>query len=273
MKLTFTTCEDAQRLLPLLSSSELDELDGASAERLRRHVAACDRCATEARIQHQCNLRLREACSDEFFNSAALQARIKSQLRAISRPWWQRMLNLQPQWSGTMTIALTLATLLVLVGGTRYLLHSVRVPLPVASARDHIRCVINREHQDWHTQPREISAFLEQHLGSPQPLDYQSLGLRLVRTRICNLAGPQFVHLVLADGQQREISIYIRQSTERLAGGNALDDDGKPTLHYDHVGSFQIASFESGQKTMVLLTSFDSDGIERLAQRLRAQLS
>ena len=273
MRLTFMTCEEAQRLLPLLSSAELDELEVEGAELLRQHVAACDRCATEARIQQECDARLREACSDELTDSAALQARIQSQLRAISLPWWQRMLNWQLHWSGTPAIALTLATLLVLVGGTWYRLHSVRVSLPVASARDHIRCVVHHEHDDWHTQPREMSAFLEQHLGSAQPIDYQSLGLHLVRTRICNLGGPRFVHLVLADDQQREISLYIRRSAERLIGGNALDDDGKPTLHYDHVGSFQIASFESGQKTIVLLTSLTAGGTERLAERLRAQLS
>ncbi len=270
MKSMFNTCEEAQALLPLLRSSELDREDASG---LQQHLAACERCQREARLQNQYDDLLRQACFEDALHSALLQERVRNRIAAAAIPWWRHFFAVHIPRSRASLTAGALAMLLVLSGGLWYFVRSTQVTLPAASARDHVRCVINHEHEDWHTQPKDVAAFFEQHLGTAHPVDYQALGLSLVRTRICNLGGPRFVHLVLMDDRQREVSLYVRRSATRLLAGDARDGAGKPALHYDRAGSFEIASFESGNKTVLLLTPLTAEGTERLAERLRSQFS
>lgn len=268
MKSMFNTCEEAQALLPLLRSLELDREEASG---LQQHLAACERCQKEVRLQNQYEDRLRQACLEDAPHSALLQERVRNRIAAAAIPWWRHIFVVHIPWSRGSSMAGALAMLLVLSGGLWYFVRSTQVTLPTASARDHIRCVINHEHDDWHTQPKDVAAFFEQHLGTAHPVNYEALGLNLVRTRICNLGGPRFVHMVLVDNRQREISLYVRQSATRLLDGNAQDAAGKPALHHDRAGSFEIASFESGNKTVLLLTSLTAEGSGRLAERLRSQ--
>ena len=270
MKFTFSTCEEAQVLLPLLRSSELDREEASG---LQQHLAACERCQKEARVQRQYDDVLRQACLEDAPHSALLQQRVRNRIRAAATPSWRHRFAIHMPRVLASALAGAFAMLLVLFGGLWYFVRSAQITLPAASARDHVRCVLNHEHEDWHTQPKDVAAFFEQHLGTGHPVNYQALGLNLVRTRICNLGGPRFVHMVLVDDRQREISLYVRQSATRLLDGSARDAAGKPALHYDHAGSFEFASFESGNKTVLLLTSLTAEGTERLADRLLSQFS
>jgi len=266
----FSTCEEVQQRLPLFWCSELKpEEEGL----LQHHLDSCPHCAREAALQQDYDARLRNACLGDMPDATLVQHRIREKLSSESLPWWRQFFPFRVAAFSPAAAAMVLTIVLLSTGVAWYAFRSSPISLAAASARDHVRCVVNHEHEDWHTEPSDISAFFMHHLGTAQPVNLENLGMHLVRTRICNLAGPRFVHLVLTDEQQREISVYIRQSPDRLIAGDRLDRTGRPSLHYDRVGSFQIASFESDAKTVLLLAPWTASRTAILAERLRAQFS
>ena len=86
----------------------------------------------------------------------------------------------------SVAAAMVLTIVFLSTGIAWYSIHSSSVSLAAASARDHVRCVVNHEHDDWHTEPGDVSAFFTHHLGTARPVNFENLGMHLVRTRICN---------------------------------------------------------------------------------------
>lgn len=86
----------------------------------------------------------------------------------------------------SVAAAMLLTIVFLSTGIAWYSIHSSSVSLAAASARDHVRCVVNHEHDDWHTEPGDVSAFFTHHLGTARPVNFENLGMHLVRTRICD---------------------------------------------------------------------------------------
>lgn len=261
-------CQQFQELLPLLWTRELEGHQLNSAEKHRR---MCPTCREAASIEEDLNLLIRQAYTEMPDYAAAAAESVRQRVRPqliTSRFNWRSIFSVPNFQMVTATVAvLLIATISLLFWNNR------SVSLFAASHRDHIRCVRNHEHDDWLKAPTEVSVFLQKHLGvSAVPFDYEALGLRLMRTRICNLGGPRFVHIVFQDASRNEVSLYLRHSPQSLLSGQGQFETAGARVYVEQIEEFQIAAFEMKQRTFVLLSSLPGATTSRLAASLIQQL-
>ena len=261
-------CRQLEELLPLLWTRELD---GPALKTAEKHLMNCAACREAASTEEELNRMLRQAYAESPGYAADAAEGVRARVRPLliaSRFDWKSIFSIP---TFRMAAAAVTLALIAIVG--MFFWQNRGVSLYAASHRDHVRCVRNHEHDDWIKAAPAVSAFLQKNLGvDAVPFDYEALGLRFVRTRVCNLGGPRFVHIVFEDASRNEISLYLRKSPQSLLAGPPEFQTAGTGVYIQQIDEFQIAAFETKQRTFVLLSALPRETSRRLAATLIQQL-
>jgi hypothetical protein len=135
-----------------------------------------------------------------------------------------------------------------------------------SAADDHFEEVVQRAPlEGWRTTPFEIEGLVKAELGDQQiisglaPAEY-----RIVRARVCDLAGGRYVHLVYQN-EKREISIYVKHKGSELPGA-VLETVNRCPVHAESTGRLEVAGFQSEKFTVLIVSDLPRAESLRLAR-------
>jgi anti-sigma factor RsiW len=260
------TCSEAKYVMPLYVSSELDVTRMAEYELHLQQCAVCRREAEQLRIYDE---MLREAVAWQPLDTQVLRARIWNQISASERVGS----GLARRRVHLLSIA---ALLLVAIGaGVIYITRLSRTSETVytSAVDDHTEEVVQQAPiEGWRTSRVEIERLVKERLGDLNvinklpPADY-----KLVRARVCDLAGEQYVHLVY-DAGEREISIFVRQKDSELPGGAMQMVNGCP-LRVESARGFEVAGFQTEKLTVLIVSDLPRAESMRLARETALRIA
>jgi anti-sigma factor RsiW len=258
-------CSEANYVIPLYLSSELDTKVMAEFE---LHLQRCAMCAREVEQLRLNDDLLRNVFARRPLDIRDLRARFWSQI-SISEN--KRLRFRRPVYM------LPIAALLLLTIGAGIIYFT----LPYTSSQtvyasavdDHTEEVVQRAPiNGWRETPEEIEKLLRKELGDSDvmrklaPADY-----KLARARLCDLGSEQYVHLVYKN-EQREISIYIRPKGSQLPGA-VVDTVNGCTLHAESAGRLEVAGYQSEKFTVLIVSDLPRRESLRLAHEAAEQIA
>jgi anti-sigma factor RsiW len=254
-------CKQVAELAPLYLSGELDRERAGAVD---AHLRSCPSCMSDLESQARLDLRVREVIAGEHVDATAVERWIRARMATDSS---RKVASISPRPSRRRWIAaaMGIAALLLLIALGYRILMGPRVARVYAdAARDHQREVIEQEPRRWLSGRASIAAMAEgQGIDASAPFALSSGSYRLERARLCYLDGRIFLHVVYTDGR-RDFSVYFRvRGAESLPGPGRETDNGR-ILHASKLGDEQVASFQTPQMTVVVVTEGSSDPVDAL---------
>jgi anti-sigma factor RsiW len=247
------TCRDIAEWTPLYLSGELArELNPTRFSAFRVHLATCECCAREVEQQREMDESLQSGVRAEPFESAVVEARVRSRIASERRP---RM----AAW-----IAAAVAAILVVgIFGSRVLMMRPASPLCDDAADDHRTEVVDAQHRAWRTTVQEIQVLADRP-GVAVPVAAPA-GYHLDRGRLCRLEGKAYLHLVYSNGAQ-EFSLFLRHRGAELPPGAARETaNGRPLYTADR-GHEHVVFLQTDRLTAVIVTDQSSQAALSLAR-------
>jgi len=221
-------CPDAEFVMPLYLSGELDATTMAQFD---RHIETCPACLHKLEEQQSLDAGLRSALLAEPIESTSVRNNVLAQIKSTPRSHRASI-----AWITAIAAALLVAITLGLAtrDNARY---------EQASA-DHIYEVIQNHQKNWQTQA-SLEQFVAQKVSSAQ---LGIPGYHLLRGKECRIAKTPYVHLVYgSDTDSREqISMYVlsgdqgtmlrRIATSLMPGIRSRAQDGLNVTEGDSSG-------------------------------------
>jgi anti-sigma factor RsiW len=246
-------CTQIAELAPLYLSGELDRERAGAVD---AHLKSCPACMQDLESQAGLDARIREAMAAERVDSTGVERWIRAHIAAEPRG----KVASAPSRRAWMTAAMGIAALLLLIAaGYRGLLSQHVARVYADAAQDHQLEVIQQEPRPWLSDRSAISALTEkQGIAGSVPFALSSGAYRLERAKLCYLDGRVFLHAVYTDGAQ-EFSVYFRvRGAESLPGRARESDNGRP-LHVSALNGEQVASFQTDNLTVMVVSDRSSD--------------
>ena len=240
-------CREARSLMPLYLSGESE---GEVRPSFAAHLAACRVCEREIEGQALLDERLAGALSREQPDTARIERFVRRHMSASrSRRRWIR-------W-GAMA-----ASAIVAIAGTYALLRRATAPPWYAdAARDHRAEVVDNQPRRWRSGEAEIDILAAQNgLSVAQVSALAPAGYSLEHAKTCGIGGQRMLHLVFTNGT-RKYSIYVRPHRS-----------AEETVRIVQRSPEQVAGFETGRFSALVVTSGDAAECEELARLVAGRL-
>jgi len=257
-------CNQVADLAPLYLSGELDR---ERAGVIDAHLRSCPSCMRELESQAHLDARMREVIAGEHVDASAVErwirARISMEPRSKIAPMSLRSPAQPHRRRWVASVAAVAAALLLIAAGYRVLLGQHVAPVYAAAAQDHHLEVVNHAPRSWLFERAAISALAEgQGIPAAVPFALSSGPYRLERAKLCFLDGRIFLHAVYTDGT-REFSVYFRVRGAQALPGSPREIDNGRILHTSTLGSEQVASLQTKDLTvMVVSDRYSGDALQ-----------
>jgi len=240
-------CGEVRNLAPLYLSGEMSEEQRQS---FASHLAACPECEAEIERQSTLDARLLAALCEESPDTSRIEQSLRRHIASTQS---------HKRWMGAGAVAASLIAALV---GSYALLRPSPAPGSYAdAARDHWAEVVEKQPRHWRSGPAEIEALGAQSgLSIAQITALAPAGYRLEHAKTCGLDGQRMLHLVFTNGAQ-EYSLYLRPHRSI-----------KERVRIVRSNSEQVAGFETGHFTALVVTVGPAAQCEELAQLTAARL-
>ncbi len=257
-------CNQVGELAPLYLSGELDrERAGA----IDAHLRSCASCMREIESQAQLDARMREVIAGERVDATSVERWIRARISTAPR---NKVASISPgapahsrrrRW---IVAATAIAAVLLLAAvGYRGLLSPHVARVYADAAQDHRLEVVEQHPRSWLLDRAAISALAQgQGIAASVPFVLSSGPYHLQRAKLCFLDGRIFLHAVYTDGT-REFSVYFRvRGAEALAGSPREIDNGR-ILHTSTLGAEQVASLQTKDLTVVVVSDrYSGDALQ-----------
>jgi anti-sigma factor RsiW len=256
-------CSETQFLTPLYLSGELDAMQMFDFE---LHLRRCAACTRELEAARQCDEWLRDAWHEESLGTDELRQRVRTEMAKTKRGrsifgWPPSTLPI----AASVLAAISLGIIIFLLGS--------RSPTVYAAARDdHYLEVVQGEARPWLETPDEIKEFVRAELGEADFLErFAPAGYQLKRALHCYLLNQRYVHIVY-EGGGREVSLFVRRKDAGLPGAALEVVNGCP-LHAASVKEFEVAGFQSGRYTVLIVSDLPRAESLQLAKAAAASFT
>jgi len=263
-------CHQVAEVAPLYLSGELDR-ERASA--VDAHLRSCPSCMHEFKSQAHLDARMREVIAGERVDATTVErwirARIAMEPRSKVASFSPRPSQSRRRW--IVAAMGTAAMLLLAVLGYRGLMSPHVARVYADAAQDHRLEVVEQAPRSWLLDRAAISALAQgQGIAASAPFVLSSGPYHLERAKLCFLDGRIFLHAVYTDGA-REFSVYFRvRGNDPLPGRSREIDNGR-ILHTSTLGSEQVASFQTKDITvMVVSDRYSGDALKAARFAARA---
>ncbi len=263
-------CSELKNILPLHSSGELPSGTRTECE---DHLKTCAACAQIVAGERQLDDLMRGAFAAQSLELSPLRTRVRAKIAAAKNPGllirWRA-----PGANPLRWLSLAAACLALLSVGAIYVTSQrSETRLYAAAITDHIDDAVKKvEKQGWRTSPEEIKAFALEQFGTDAFLaNLAPADFRLNRVRMCNLKGNRFAHFVFEAGG-REVSFFVQSRAGELSGPRVEIAGGQPIFAHASEG-YEVAGFQSGKLTVLIVTVFTRPENLRLAREAARRLS
>jgi hypothetical protein len=259
-------CSQVEELGPLYLSGELDR-ERASA--VDAHLRSCPSCMSEIESQVRLDARMREVIAGEAVDATAVERWIRSRISTESTSKIASISPIPARPTGRRWVGAALgAAAVLLLAAVGYVglssPHATRVYAD--AAKDHQREVVEDEPRRWLSDRAAISALAQgQGIAASAPFAISSGPYRLERARLCFLAGHIYLHAVYTDGA-REFSVYFRVRGSESLPGNPREVDNGRILHASTLGAEEVASFQTKDLTVLVVSDRDSSDALQVAR-------
>jgi len=241
-------CNQIAELTPLYLSAELDRERAAQFD---AHLKSCPSCMKEFEEQARLDTRVREAVTSEPVDVSGVERHVRRQIgkagvAAVLRRRW-------------VMAAAGIAAVIVLAAGAYRLLMGPVPRVYADAAHDHHIEVIELQPRHWSSDLDHVDALADKQ-GIPRSA-VTALGsgpYRFERGKLCFIDHRIFLHVVYTDGTG-EYSFYLRQRGMESLPGRARETDNGRAVHVSHIGSERVASFQTDQLTVMVVTDQSSD--------------
>jgi anti-sigma factor RsiW len=235
-------CSDISKLAPLYLSGELEP---ARAGVFAAHIVECAACGQEMAGQTALDQQLRTIILSEDIDSFPVDQRVRHRIVTGRRTSRRRLV-------AAIGIA---AVLLIGIVGYRTISSSRTQQFDAAAARDHRLELVDLQPRKWFADFASIERLAE-HQGLPASVAaFAPAGYRLAKGKLCLLDGRVFLHLVYTN-DAGNFSLFLRRPADAFAAGN----------HTATFNSEQVAGFQHGQLTALIVSEESADEVARLAQ-------
>lgn len=256
-------CSQIAELAPLYLSGELDRERAGAVD---AHLKSCPACMRELESQVQLDTRMREAIAAERVDASRVEHWIRARIAAEPRA---KVVSISPRSSRRPWMAAAMgiaASLLLIAVGYGGLLSQHVARVYADAVRDHQREVVQQEPRPWLLDRTSISALAEkQGIAGSAPFALSSGPYHLERARLCYLDGRIFFHAVYTDGAQ-EFSVYLRARGGESLPGRARETRNGRVLHASALGDEQVASFQTDNLTVMVVSGRSSDAALQVAR-------
>lgn len=237
-------CGDVRAMTPLYLSGEIGSSQRSA---FAAHLASCPECEHEIARQRSLDTRLLSAVGAEP-DTARLERIVRRRIHTEQS---------RQRWIGLVAAAATVFLAVAVAYVVRQPTYAVG--LSTAAARDHWTEVVEHQPRHWRSGAAEIETLAAQNgLSSAQLTALAPVGYWLEHAKTCGLQGRRTLHLVFTNGAQ-QYSLYVLPHR-----------GGKRDIRIVRRNSEQVASFETGRFTALLVTVGSSAECKQLA-RLTAQ--
>jgi anti-sigma factor RsiW len=194
-------CSDAEFVMPLYLSGELD---ASTMAQLERHTAECAACRRLLEEQQALDAGVRTALLTEHVDDTGVRAHVLSEIHGDRRRIGLRI---------GMFSAIAAALLVSITLGFAY---RDDARYRQASA-DHVAEVVEQRRGVWRTQDGNLEQFVTQRVSTAANLQQLEIpGYHLLRGKECRIAKTPYVHLVYGNGKQ-QISMYVLSGDQGMA--------------------------------------------------------
>ncbi|MGO9588566.1 MAG: anti-sigma factor family protein [Candidatus Acidiferrales bacterium] len=248
-------CSQVAELAPLYLSGELDRERAGAVD---AHLRFCASCMSEIESQARLDARMREVIAGEHVDASAVERWIRARISTEPRNKIASILPPRPQPRSrrkSIAAAIGVAAVLLLAAlGYRGLLSPRVAPVYAAAAQDHQLEVVEQAPRSWLLDRAAISALAQgQGIAATAPFALSSGPYHLERAKLCFLGARIYLHVVYTDGA-REFSVYFHvRGSEPLPGSPREIDNGR-ILHTSILGSEEVASLQTENLTVVVVS-------------------
>ncbi len=255
------SCEHVQRLL---ESFEDNQLDGVTSLAVQLHLDECARC----RQRLAWNEELMAALHRLADQTPVPQASLRRQVLDVARVAQRRPVFLRLPLTRAAAIAL-----LVVGVGTYWFLHARGAASVAAFVENHRRSLAKPRPVELETNdPQQAEAWLRDRLAFPVKLPPNvPATYRLRGARLCEVGGER-VGFLLYERDGRKFSCFIRPSTAKRLRGMEMILQREEHLVLGCCGGHQIAVWESGGLSYVLVSDAPADTVLAFAREAMAAL-
>ncbi len=256
-------CSETQFLTALYLSGELDATQMLEFE---LHLRRCVACARELEAARQCDEWLRDAWHQESLGTDELRRRIMTQIaKTKQRRFIVRWSPYTLPIAASLLVAITAGICILWWGGASQTVYA-------AARDDHYIEVVQRDPRPWLETPEEIREFVREELGDAAFLErFAPAGYHLKRALHCYLLNQRYVHIVY-EGGGREVSVFVRREGAELPGAALEVVNGCP-LHAASVKEFEVAGFQSGRYTVLIVSGLPRAESLQLARAAAASFT
>jgi anti-sigma factor RsiW len=255
-------CEAGKTMVTLYCSGELD---GRAMAEFEQHVQKCSDCARELELVKSYDAILKDAFLAEQLETDELRKSVIEKLRIPNPDAFRR--RAIPAWA---KLAAATVLLLVAVFGVYLKLHRSSLPTTYTAAlEDHLdEIVLGQPRKSWRVTPEEIDALLKAKLQDTAlvmklcPPDY-----RLMRVKVCALAGEPYVHLVYSNGDH-SVSFFAKavDTGERQSSLN-------PRIEEHSTGELRVDGFQTSRLKLLVVSDLPREENFRLARETALRIA
>jgi anti-sigma factor RsiW len=255
-------CEAGKTMVTLYCSGELD---GRAMAEFEQHVQRCSDCARELELVLSYDAILKDAFLTEQLRTDELRKSVIEKLRIPNSDAFRR--RSIPAWA---KVAAATVLILVAVFGVYLKLHRSSLPTTYTAAmEDHLdEIVLGQPRKSWRVTPDEIDAFLKAKLQDTVlvkklcPPDY-----RLMRVKVCDLAGEPYVHMVYSNGDH-SVSFFAKvvNTGERQF---SLD----PRIEGHSSGELRVDGFQTSRLKLLVVSDLPREENFRLARETALRIA
>ena len=216
---------DCKTTIPLIGLYADNELESLATSEVAEHLEQCVQCRRELEVIQRQKRLLAEGVKSAQYNATALRTSIEAAtVRAASFPFWSFHISR----ARTLKISAVVILLAFISLYFYQFIGNVRAnSLYQAAARDHTLCSKASDATDWAQSDSAIEEkaknFLEMEMSLPRRTASDYI---LVRARLCQLNGKNFLHLVYETPDGRIASLFICPNTNAVpAGDRSLNVD------------------------------------------------
>ncbi len=255
-------CEVGKTMVALYCSGELD---GRAMAEFEQHVQTCSDCARELEMVTSFDAILKDAFLTEQLGADELRKRVIEKIRIPNSGRFRRPAI--PAWA---KVAAAAVVILVAVFGVYLKVHRNSLPTTYTAAMEDHRdeIVLGQPRKSWRVAPDEIEAFLKtkmQDMALVQklcPPEY-----RLVRVKVCDLAGEGYLHLVYSNGDH-SVSFFAKaiDTGERQF-------DLNPRIEEHSTGELRVDGFQTSRLKLLIVSDLPREENFRLAQETALRIA
>lgn len=242
------TCSETLDLAPLYRTGELDS---PRAAKVADHLSQCAACRQEFAEETAFDQSMRTALLSEPIDTSTIDDGVRTRIQSARRPH---------RW--IMATAGVASVLAVGIVAAYKLQVSQPTPLDSAAARDHHVELVDHQPRRWLSDRAAIEALVVKQGLQPSLVSRLTpSGYHFAQGRLCFLHGQIFLHLVY-ENNAGNVSVFLRHA----------DEAGDSKVQLINLAAENVARFQRGDLTAVLVTNQSSQTVRYLAESAAAAL-